>query len=110
DRVAMVRVLGSRFDQLRHNVRRSRFVRISHPKVDNVLAGAPRLQAQFSNRVEDVGWQPLDSWEIHRAISFNGRPLTPLVGMSHYHSIAVTVLISTPIPSISISISSPALI
>ena len=61
----MVGVLGGRLDQLRHDVRRSRFVGISHPEIDYVLTGAPRLQAQFSDRVEDVGRQPFDSWEIH---------------------------------------------
>src|ERR1700691_1163723 len=80
-RVPMIGVLGGRLDQLRHDMRRRRLVRIPHPEIDYVLTGAPRLQAQLSNRVEDVRWQPLDSWEIHRAISFNGPPSTPLVVM-----------------------------
>ena len=61
----MIGVLGGRLDQLRHDVRWRRLVGISHPEIDYVLAGTARLQAQVSDGVEDVGWQPLDSWEIH---------------------------------------------
>ena len=68
DRVAMVCALRRRLDQLRHDMRRRRLVGISHPEVDYVLALAPRLEAQFSDRVEDVGRQPFDSWEIHFAL------------------------------------------
>jgi hypothetical protein len=37
----------------------------THAEIDNVFAGAPRLQAQFSDRVEDIGREPFYSWEIH---------------------------------------------
>ena len=64
--------------------RQARFAQVPHPEIDYVLTGAPGLQTQLADGVEDVGWQPLDSWEVHiaQAISFNGRPPTPLVGIS----------------------------
>ena len=54
NRVAMVGVLRRGFDQLGDDMRRRRLVGITHPEVDNILAGAPRLQAQFADRVEYV--------------------------------------------------------
>src|SRR5579863_5145704 len=95
----MVRVLGGRLDQLRHDMRRRRLVRITHPEIDYVLTRAPRLQAQLTDRVEDVRWQPLDSWEIHRAISFNGPPSTPLVGKATKNLIEMKPTVGFKLPS-----------
>ena len=67
NRVAMVGRLGRGLDQLGHDMRGRGRVGIAHAEVDDVLALAPGLQTQFANRVEDVGWQPLYSGEIHCA-------------------------------------------
>ena len=54
NRVAMVGIFRGGFDQFGDDMRRRRLVGITHPEIDNILAGAPRLQAQFANRVEYV--------------------------------------------------------
>ena len=52
----MVGRLGRGLDQLGHDMRGRGLVGIAHAEVDDVLAGAPGLQTQFADRVEDVRW------------------------------------------------------
>src|SRR5216683_1508162 len=56
NRIAMVRALGRGVDQFGDNMRRRRLVGITHPEVDNVLAGATGFEAQLADRVENVRW------------------------------------------------------
>ena len=63
----MIRRLGRGLDQLGHDMRRRGGVGIAHAEIDDVLALAPGLQAEFADRIENVRWQPLYSGEIHGA-------------------------------------------
>ena len=52
----MVGALGRGLDELVDDMRRRGLVGIAHAEIDDVLAGAARLETQLADRVEDVGW------------------------------------------------------
>ena len=63
-RVPMVpRLLGC-LHQFVDDVRRRRQVRISHPEVDNVLSGPPRLHLQLGNDAEDIRRQSFNAFKF----------------------------------------------
>ena len=43
---------------------RGRLIGVPHPKVDNILTTLPRLNFEFLDLAEDVGWETLNSKEI----------------------------------------------
>ena len=69
----MVGRLDRRLDEFGDNMGRRRLVGIAHPEVDNVLTGAPSLQTQLTDGIEDIGWKSPDSWEIHHALAQSWR-------------------------------------